>query len=37
MDAFLETSMTASKTVLIILSVCIIVRCIRSMLSERYE
>ena len=37
MDAFLETSLTASKYVLIILSVCIIVRCIRSMLSERYE
>ena len=37
MDAFLETSLMASKYVLIILSVCIIVRCIRSMLRERYE
>ncbi len=37
METFLDYSMTASKYVLIILSLCIIIRCIRSMLSERYE
>ena len=37
MDAFLDYSMTVSKAVLILLSVCILIRCIRSMLSERYE
>lgn len=37
MNTFLDYSMTTSKYVLIILSLCIIIRCIRSMLSEGYE
>ena len=36
-DTFLSYSLTATKYVLIILSVTILVRCLRSMLSERYE
>lgn len=37
METFWDYSMTTSKYVLILLSVCILIRCIRSMLSERYE
>jgi len=37
MDLFAEYMLTTSKYVLIILSLVIMVRCIRSMLSERYE
>lgn len=37
MDLFSEYMLTSSKYVLIILSLVIIFRCIRSMLSERYE
>ena len=37
MDMLAEYTLTTSKYVLIILSIIIIVRCIRSMLSERYE
>lgn len=37
MDSFSEYILTASKYVLIILSLAVIVRCIRSMLSESYE
>ena len=37
MDALTEYTLAASKYVLIILSLVIIVRCIRSMLSDRYE
>lgn len=37
MDLLLDYSMTASKYVLIILSILIMLRCIRSMLSEQYE
>ena len=37
MDMFAEYILTSSKYVLIILSIVIIFRCIRSMLSERYE
>ena len=36
-DTFLSSSLTATKYVLIILSVTILVRCLRSMLSEKYE
>lgn len=36
-ELLLEYAMTSSKYVLIILSLVILVRCIRSMLSERYE
>lgn len=36
-DTFLSYSLTATKYVLIILSVAILVRCLRSMLSEKYE
>ena len=37
MDALTEYTLAASKYALIILSLVIIVRCIRSMLSDRYE
>ena len=37
MDLFAEYMLTTSKYVLIILSLVIMLRCIRSMLSERYE
>ena len=37
MELFLQYVMTASKFVLIVLSLAVIVRCLRSMLSERYE
>ena len=37
MGSFAEYTLTFSKYILIILSLAIIVRCIRSMLSERYE
>ena len=37
MDALTEYTLTASKYALIILSLLIIVRCIRSMLSDQYE
>ena len=37
MDTFLSSSLTATKYVLIILSVTVLVRCLRSMLSEKYE
>lgn len=37
MELFREYMLTASKYALIILSLALIVRCIRSMLSERYE
>lgn len=37
MELFLQYILGASKFVLIVLSLAIIVRCIRSMLSERYE
>ena len=37
MTEFLAYMLTASKYVLIILSVAILVRCVRSMLSEKYE
>ena len=36
-DTFLSSSLTATKYVLIILSVTVLVRCLRSMLSEKYE
>ena len=36
-DTFLSSSLTATKYVLIILSLAILVRCLRSMLSEKYE
>ncbi len=37
MEAVIPYLMTISKFVLIALSICVLVRCIRSMLSERYE
>ena len=37
MELFRQYMLTASKYMLIILSLAIIARCIRSMLSERYE
>ena len=37
MDEFLSYMLTASKYVLILLSIAVLVRCLRSMLSEKYE
>ena len=37
METFLSYMLTVSKAVLILLSVAILVRCLRSMLSEKYE
>ena len=37
MELFLQYVTTASKFILIVLSLSVIIRCLRSMLSERYE
>jgi len=37
LDEFLSYMLTASKYVLILLSIAVLVRCLRSMLSEKYE
>ena len=37
MESFLSYSLTATKYVLVLLSAAILVRCLRSMLSEKYE